>query len=170
MRNKLIAIVAASVLPLGFAASASATDPSAQHEVTFTVAEARSISVAVNGASNNTLDFGVIAATGSKTLNGAVTVTFSTPGSDFIRIQLQNPDTGDSAALPSSVTLSATALALTGGADGTPGVNVALGTDDLYKSFTKAHLLETFDVNFTLATTAATAATSTYRIQYELYN
>jgi len=170
MRNKLIAIVAASFLPLGLAVSASAST-TADHQVTYTVAEARSISVAVNEGVNNTLDFGAIAATGSKTLNGAVTVTFSTPGTDFIRIQLQNPN-GDSATLPSGVTLSATAGALTGGADGTPGVNVTLAASppDLYTSFTKAHLLETFDVNFTLATTAAAAATSTYLIQYELYN
>jgi type 1 fimbria pilin len=48
MKYKIMTIAVASLLPLGFAASASAST-TANHEVTFTVADARSISVAVLG-------------------------------------------------------------------------------------------------------------------------
>jgi hypothetical protein len=77
MRNKLIAIVAASVLPLGFAATASA-NPTANHEVTFTVADARSISVDVLlGETTGVLDLGVVGTNeNGQNVANAVAVTF----------------------------------------------------------------------------------------------
>jgi hypothetical protein len=77
MRNKLIAVVAASVLPLGFAAAASATDPTGSHEVTFTVADARSISVEVLLGDTGVLDLGVVGTDElSANVADAVAVTF----------------------------------------------------------------------------------------------
>ena len=173
MRNKLIAIAAASVLPLGFAASASAVDPSANHEVTFTVAEARSISVEINGV-GEVLDFGAIGQTGTKTLEDAVTVTFSTPSTpqsqDFIEVMLQT-SAGLSASLPTGVTMTASAQAIDVTTAATAGSNLDLssgGGPKLYGNFQETHLNETFDVDFTLTTDAATAATENYFIAYTL--
>jgi hypothetical protein len=172
MRNKLIAIVAASVLPLGLAVSASATDPSAQHEVTFTVADARSISVAVSGgqgADNTVLDFGSIATAGSVTIEDAAQVTFSTPGDDLIEVMLVDSG-GLSAALPDTVTVSATAEAISGDTTATPKtVSVGSSGQELYGVFGEAQSNKTFNVDFTLTTTGAATGTSSYFIQYTMY-
>jgi hypothetical protein len=170
MRNKLIAIAAASVLPLGFAATASAVDPSADHEVTFTVAEARSISVEINGL-GEVLDFGAIGQTGTKTLQGAVTVTFSTPGElDSIEAMLVDSD-GISDSLPTGVSMEASAQAIGATTAATAGSNQDLSGGSgkiLYGSFEETHLNETFDVDFTLTTDAAAVATENYFIKYTL--
>jgi len=170
MRNKLIAVVAASVLPLGFAATASATDLTTQHAVTYTVADARSISVAVTGSENNTLDFGAIATTGTKTLADAVTVTFSTPGNDE-GIEVMLVDSGGlSAQLPTEVTMSAAAKAISGTTDATTrDVPVSSGGQVLYGFFVEPHLNKSFDVDFTLTTDGAATGTGNYFIQYRMF-
>jgi hypothetical protein len=175
MRNKLIAIVAASVLPLGFAATASATDPSAQHEVTFTVAEARSISVAVDG-DGDVLTFGAIAQDSSVTLPGAVTVTLSSPDgtNDQVRVLLLDAATNGSAATPpTGVTLSATANTISGGGAGDPRTNAAVqgGVDVLYSDLLGLYVNKSFNVDFTLAATAtALIGSKSYFILYTLFD
>jgi hypothetical protein len=169
MRNKLIAIAAATVLPLGFAASASA-DLSADHEVTYTVAEARSISVAVNGE-GEVIDLGAIGQTGTKTLTGAVTVTFSTPGEDDAIEAMLVDSAGLSATLPAGVIMAASAQAIGGTTAATAESNQDLSTGSgkiLYGDFAETHLNETFDVDFTLTTNAAAVATGNYVIKYTL--
>jgi hypothetical protein len=172
MKNKLLAIVAASVLPLGLAVSASAST-TADHQVTYTVAEARSISVAVNG-SGPAVEFGAIGQTGTKTLAGAVTVTFSTPSTptaaEFIEVMLVDSD-GLSATLPTGVIMTASAQAISGTTAAIAGLNQDLSTGSgkiLYGDFEETHLNETFDVDFTLTTTTAAAASGSYVIKYTL--
>ena len=173
MRNKLIAVVAASVLPLGFAATASA-NPTANHEVTFTVAEARSISVAVNGE-GDVLTFGSIAQDSSVTLPGAVTVTLSSPDgtNDQVRVILLTAVDGSAATPPTGVTLRATANTISGGGAGDPRTNAAVqqAIDVLYSDLLGLYVNKSFDVDFTLAATATAALGSeSYFIQYTLFD
>jgi len=103
MKYKLLTIGVASLLPLGFAASASVANPTASHEVTFTLADARSISVAVLGDTEATgvVDLGVGATDKEKAIevDDAVEVTFratdavSDTNKVDIRIQLHNQPT-----------------------------------------------------------------------------
>jgi len=174
MRNKLIAVVAASVLPLGFAASASA-NPTANHEVTFTVAEARSISVTVNGE-GDVLEFGAIAQDSSVTLPDAVTVTVSSPEgtNDQVRVILLDAAVDGSATPPpTGVTLRATAKLISGGG-GELRENVAVqqGFGVLYDGLLGLFLNQSFDVNFTLATTenAVAGTEQSFFIQYTLFD
>jgi hypothetical protein len=177
MRNKLLAIVAASALPLGLAASASAEDQTAQHEVTFRVAEERSISVAVAGSDDNVLDFGSIATTGTKTLPDAVQVTFSSPTNfdDIILMELftnnggspgvsTNPSTG--------VIITATSSAITGlvnlaGRSGTLSSADRIIQGNFNES-SGAFVNETFDVDFTLTTNQVATGAQSYFIRYTL--
>ena len=103
MRNKLIAVVAASVLPLGFAATASA-NPTANHEVTFKVADARSISVLVLGEPETpgVLDLGVAETSAENAIEveDAVEVTFratdAVSDSNKVDITIQLRETAES--------------------------------------------------------------------------
>jgi hypothetical protein len=170
MKYKIMTIAVASLLPLGFAASASASDLTTEHAVTFTVADARSISVAVTGSVNNTLDFGTISTAEEKTLADAVTVTFSTPGNDE-GIEVMLVDSGGLAvSLPTGVTMSAAAKAISGTTKAevrTPAVG-SFG-QLLYGFFDEPHLNKSFDVDFTLTTTAAATGTGNYFIQYRMF-
>jgi len=170
VKYKIMTIAVTSLLPLGFAASASASDLTTEHAVTFTVADARSISVAVTGSENNTLDFGAISTTGTKTLADAVTVTFSTPGNDE-GIEVMLVDSGGLAvSLPTGVTMSSAAKAISGTTDATTrDVPVSSGGQVLYGFFVEPHLNKSFDVDFTLTTTAAATGTGNYFIQYRMF-
>ena len=179
MRNKLIAIAAASVLPLGFAATASAVDPSADHEVTFVVAAERSISVTVNGE-GEAVDFGAISQTGTISRPGAVTVTFSTPSNssnkDYIEVRLYNSvgsSTSDVNGYP-KVTLQASAQAIAGSTAASNNSDVNLGGSagtKLYGDFAEAHFLAEFEVDFKLTTSGANVSTEPeekYVVRYSL--
>jgi hypothetical protein len=162
MKYKVLTIAVASLLPLGFAASASAEeDPTADHEVTFVVAAERSISVTVNGE-GEAVDFGAIGVTGEIDRPSAVTVTFSTPSTssskEFIQVQLWNSvgsfvsDIGTD-----GVTLEASAGEIEGDTAASNNADVALGAvaAELYGDFEETHLLESFDVDFKLITNQA---------------
>jgi len=104
MTYKLLTVGVASLLPLGFAATASATDPTASHEVTFTIADARSISVEVLGtpAVAGVLDLGTVGTSEeSAEVANAVAVTFrATDAVDAstkvdIRVQLMENNEGN---------------------------------------------------------------------------
>jgi hypothetical protein len=178
MRNKLIAIAAASVLPLGFAASASAEDPTATHAVTYVVAAERSISVAVN--EGVAVDFGAIRQTGTISRPGAVTVTFSTPSTssnkDYIEVRLYNSvgsGTSDINGYP-KVTLQASAQAIAGSTVASNNSDVNLGGSagtKLYGDFEEAHFVAEFDVDFKLTTSGANVSTEPqekYVVRYSL--
>jgi len=178
MKYKIMTIAVASLLPLGFAATASA-GTEASHGVTFTVAEARSISVVVNEdfkGDNGELEFGAIGESDSIELADAVKVTVSTPGDpeDNIRIQLQDPDTEFGTPLESGVTLTANAGAISSG-DGTSQGDVDLdgSANEIYMGLSDPRLLATFDVVFTLTTVDASPEDNenkSYLIQYDLNN
>ena len=105
MKYKIMTIAVASLLPLGFAATASVANPTASHEVTFTLADARSISVAVLGdpEEEGVVDLGVGATDKEKAIevDDAVEVTFratdavSDSNKVDIRIQLHNQPEGE---------------------------------------------------------------------------
>jgi hypothetical protein len=174
VKYKIMTIAVASLLPLGFAASASA-NPTANHEVAFTVAEARSISVAVNGE-GDVLTFGTIAQDSSVTLTDAVTVTLSSPAdtNDQVRvILLTAAEEGSATSPPTGVTLRATAKEISGAGGGSPVTNTALQNqaDALYNGLLGLFLNESFDVDFTLATTGtAVIGSQSYFIQYTLFD
>jgi len=177
MKYKIMTIAVASLLPLGFAATASVANPTAEHEVTFTVAESRSISVAVNGE-GDVLEFGTVAQDSTSTLVDAVTVTVSSPDGpeDQVWVQLFNRavDVDGVTAVdpPSGVTLRATAKTISSGGAGDARVNVAVqqGPGVLYDELDGLYLNASFDVNFTLVTTdtAATGDEQSFFIRYEL--
>jgi len=174
MKYKIMTIAVASLLPLGFAATASATNLTASHGVTFTVAEARSISVTVAEGENNVLDFGVISTNGEVLLDRAVEVKFSTPSGgpnqDFIEVMLVDSG-GLSAQLPLGVTMEASAGPIPGATGLTAGKDLDLSTGSgriLYEGFLDDYFQETFDVSFELITFDAAAGTGNYFIQYTL--
>jgi hypothetical protein len=188
MRNKLIAIVAASVLPLGFAATASA-NPTANHEVTFTVADARSISVEVLGDPEvaGVLDLGVVGTDElSANMANAVAVTFratdavDTSNKVKINVQLrQNNDgvLGDPAS-PVGLNLIANVVEIPGlplvasnnNDKGTPYVESS--PDYLYRGLNKTGGFgdTTFNVGFQLDTKTSGTQTGdfTFFILYSL--
>ena len=173
MKYKVLTIAVASLLPLGFAASASA-NPTAEHEVTFAVAESRSISVAVNGE-GDVLQFGTIAQDSTSTLEDAVTVTVSSPDgtNDQVRVVLLDEAGGSFAFPPNGVSLKATAKAISGDVPGALETNVAVqqSPDVLYRNLLGLVLNESFDVNFTLAATdTAKLGSESYFIQYTLFD
>jgi hypothetical protein len=178
MKYKIMTIAVASLLPLGFAASASA-NPTASHEVTFTVAEARGISVKVTageGQGENVLDLGTIAQGGSVELVGAVEVKFSSPATidDGITVMLfSNSDLTEAAQLPSGVSIGAKAQAigeLEGNAQPANNANLTNSSDALYGDFKGVFVNQTFDVDFTLTATsiAETGSDQVFFIRYAL--
>jgi len=178
MKYKLLTIGAASLLPLGFAATASVANPTAEHEVTFTVAEARSISVVVKEefrGENGELEFGAIGQSdsGGILLSEAVTVTFSTPG-DEDRITAKALVEAGGADFPfenSGIELVLTAKTFAEQGEGRPQtLNLATtdGGDNLYAFFEETHLLSSFDVDYTLKTDDADVGAKTMLIQYLL--
>jgi len=179
MKYKIMTIAVASLLPLGFAATASATGPTASHEVTFTVAEARGISVTVTageGQGENILDLGTVAQGGSVNLVGAVEVKFSSPADidDGITVMLfPSSDLTGNAQLPSGVTIGAKAQAiagLDGNAQPANSANVTNSPDALYGDFKGVFVNQKIDVDFTLTATsnAVTGDPQVFYIRYAL--
>jgi len=158
MKYKIMTIAVASLLPLGFAATASVANPTASHGVTFTVAEARSISVVVKEefrGDSGELEFGTIAKGTDRTLEDAVTVTFSSPNltDDKVQVVLQNAAGDSTTTMPGGVTLKATAKTIEGGGGAsTPQSNATLqnAPADLYTGLDGKFLDDEFKVNFTL--------------------
>jgi hypothetical protein len=178
MKYKIMTIAVASLLPLGFAATASATGQTADHEVTFTIAEERSISVAVN--EGDAVDFGVIGTTDGDGIKktGAVTVTFSTPSTQSESIQVRLWNSGKSAYVssPGGVTLTASAQSFAGGPEDGNKQDVELGIANaqnqqvLYGDLEETYLLQSFNVDFELTTNGATAQPDpwVFFVQYSL--
>jgi len=194
MKYKIMTIAVASLLPLGFAASASA-NPTADHEVTYTVADARSISVEVLGtpAAPGVLDLGTVGTNeASAEVADAVAVTFrATDAVDAsnkvdIRVQLMenNEGTLGSAVDTEGVYLIANAADIVtdgftlGEANsksnekGTPYVGSS--SDYLYRGLNKNGGFDdtTFNVGFQLDTQNQTTTTGnfSYFILYSLTN
>jgi len=192
MKYKIMTIAVASLLPLGFAASASA-NPTADHEVTYTVADARSISVEVLGtpAAPGVLDLGTVGTNeASAEVADAVAVTFrATDAHDAsnkvdIRVQLveNNEGTLGNAVDTEGVYLIANAADISDLTLGDVNDNVAnnvKGTpylesesEYLYRGLNKTGGFDdtTFNVGFQLDTTGQTTTTGnfSYFILYSL--
>ena len=187
MRNKLIAIVAASVLPVGLAVSASAST-TANHEVTFTVADARSISVDVLlGETTGVLDLGVVGTNeNGQNVANAVAVTFratdavGTSNKVDINVELRQNSSGALGDAVSPVGLNITAnvvdipdlpaVASKNNDKGTPWVEAT--PDYLYRGLNKTGGFgdTTFNVGFQLDTRPAGTQTGSfsYFILYSL--
>ena len=175
MKYKILTIAVASLLPLGFAASASVANPTASHEVTFTVVGERSISV-----NQTTVDFGVVAQNSTNLLENAVTVTFSSPLAfdEDVKVTLLNSDGSSGGDLPTGVKLRAKSVdadVTAAGGDATISANFGGGQGSVGTTWIVAGNLdddavdETFDVGLTLeAESDATIGEETYLLRYSL--
>jgi hypothetical protein len=173
MKYKIMTIAVASLLPLGFAASASADNTlTGGHQLEFTVVDARSISVAVKGAEDNTLDLGAVARTGVLALEKAVEVTFSTPGDDSIWVRVLDEE--DGSAFNFTGTQMVLELKVNEESD-VPDSAVSYAPrfnsdqlDQLYSTFNDSHVLESFDVDYKIETTNAALGKKSFFIEYRL--
>jgi len=165
MKYKVLTIAVASLLPLGFAATASATNPTADHELTYTIAEERSISVAVKDDAA-AVDFGTVAKGSETTITDAVTVTYSSPDLVNETVEVTITDKAGDASLPAGVTL--TLQPDEQAPAGSPFTGSTLGPADITTGGLPDDPNE-FDIDMKLVTTSDTpTGAKEYTIEYAL--